>query len=175
MKNIDMVPHLLLGDFDSIEKDVYDYYKKKNVKIITEKIEKDYTDTHLAIDIAINKGCKKIYMFGCTGSRLDHTLSNIFLLRYILSRNVLGCIIDGNNDIYLIDREIKLKKEKDYKISLLAITDKVNGICTEGLYYKLSGSTISMGESIGVSNEFIDEECKIKIDSGLLLVLKSKD
>ncbi|WP_443110835.1 hypothetical protein [Caloramator sp. mosi_1] len=42
-------------------------------------------------------------------------------------------------------------------LSLIPLTLVVDGITTEGLKYKLIDGRISLGQSIGVSNEFIEK------------------
>ena len=66
----------LLGDYDSVDKDVLDRYKSNTEFEIYPK-EKDYTDTHLAIMTALKKGATDIYILGATGTRMDHTITNI--------------------------------------------------------------------------------------------------
>ena len=41
-------------------------------------------------------------------------------------------IVDKYNEIYLIKDKINIKYEKGYKLSLLPVTDKVEGITTKG-------------------------------------------
>jgi len=63
------------------------------VEILKFPAEKDMTDTELAVNTAIDRGYKNIVIIGGTGTRLDHTLSNIFLLKLMLDRGVKGRII----------------------------------------------------------------------------------
>ncbi|GAE86853.1 thiamine diphosphokinase [Acetivibrio straminisolvens] len=80
LQRLGIKPDVLLGDFDSIEDKHLEYYKEQNVEIFKFPSEKDMTDTELAVDTVIDKGYKDIVIIGGTGTRLDHTLSNIFCL-----------------------------------------------------------------------------------------------
>lgn len=69
------------GDFDSIDKSDYIGLKAAGVEMIGYPAEKDMTDSELAVEIAINRGCSRVILLGAIGSRLDHSISNLFLLK----------------------------------------------------------------------------------------------
>ena len=72
--------------------------------------------------------------------------------------------------------EVGLPDDSQYKyISLLPLTTKVTGITLKGFKYLLENGTLKIGESIGVSNEQIEEEAIIEVKKGILVVIKSKD
>lgn len=75
-----IIPDLLLGDFDSAKKEILDNMKLKVKEVLEFQPEKDYTDTEIAVMEAIKRGAEKIYLFGATGTRMDHTLGNIGLM-----------------------------------------------------------------------------------------------
>ena len=106
--NYGIVPDLLLGDFDSVKKEILDTIKLHIKEVLEFPPEKDYTDTEIAIIEAIKRGAKKIYLFGATGSRMDHTLGNIGLLLTAKKRGVTLEIIDDNNRLYLGEKKMKL-------------------------------------------------------------------
>ena len=70
-----LVPDMILGDYDSVEDGLLDKYKSIDIK--TYPREKDYTDTHIAIINALKAGASDIYILGATGTRMDHTFTNI--------------------------------------------------------------------------------------------------
>ncbi len=70
---INRKPNCIVGDFDSVNADILEYYKKCNVETDEYNPEKDYTDTELGIDTAINFAPNKITIVGGIGSRIDHT------------------------------------------------------------------------------------------------------
>jgi thiamine pyrophosphokinase len=102
-------PDLLVGDFDSIDKKVLDYFKKNNCIIDTYPTEKDFTDTEIAVEKALRMKPNKIILLGCTGSRVDHLLGNIGMLKICLENGVDACIKDENNYISLINAGASLK------------------------------------------------------------------
>ncbi len=175
LRKLKIKPDIMVGDFDSIKKDDFDYFKGLSVEIMEFPAKKDKTDTEIAVELAIEKGFNNIVFVGGTGSRLDHSLANILILKKLLKSGVKGTIADKHNEITLIDSSIEIKKEKDVKITLLSLTDKTEGVTTKGLLYALNNATLELGSSWGISNEFTEESAGITIKSGLLLVIKSRD
>ncbi|MEN8905585.1 MAG: thiamine diphosphokinase [Clostridiales bacterium] len=175
LKNFNLVPNMIIGDLDSISDEDLAFYRNKKIEIKKFKCEKDETDSHISLKVAIEKGFKDIYIIGALGTRFDHSIANIMLLEYALEKNVLCKIIDEKNEIQMINDSIKLEKENDCNISLVPLTDYVKGINSSGLYYPHKNMTIKRGETIGISNKFVSEQMNISIESGILIVIKSRD
>lgn len=180
LKAMGLKPHLILGDFDSIEKEIYDYFSNMGIDVRKYPVEKDETDTELAVDYAMAKGCSKIIIAGGIGSRFDHTLANVFLLKKMLDKGVEGWIVNEYNQITLINEKIKIKKDREIKVSLLPLSDAVDGISTKGLYYPLHDYRMEIGPTRGISNEFeyvkdTDDFAEVSVKSGLLLVILARD
>lgn len=173
--NLKCTPNLIMGDFDSMEEEWYSYYQEHKVPFEHFPVEKDQTDTEIALLKAIEVGAQEILMLGCTGTRLDHTLANIHLLKQALIKGVKAKIVDEYNEIYLINKEIRIGGNKKDIISLLPFSDNVKGICATNVYYPVSNMSMVLGDPIGVSNTMEADEVKIQIDQGLLLVIKAAD
>ena len=60
-------------------------------------------------------------------------------------------------------------------ISLIPYTEKVTGITLTGFYYPLEDAELTLGISLGISNELVDEIGIIQIGRGNLLVIESRD
>lgn len=175
LRKLGILPDILIGDFDSISPDILNFYRTEGIEIIPFPPEKDFTDSELAVEIAISKGFKNIIILGGIGSRMDHTIANVFMLKKMYEAGCKGIIADDNNRIQLISSHIVLKRLSGYKVTLIALTPEVEGITTSGLYYPLSNFTLVQGSTRGVSNEFVNDEASVSISSGLLLVIMSKD
>jgi len=173
--NCGLVPDALIGDLDSVNKGVLENLRDRGTKIIKHPREKDYTDTQLAIDYAIEAGAHEIVLLCSLGDRIDHSLANILLLVKLAMMNVKAYIINEKNTVYITNKEIHLRGKIGDIVSLIPVGGDVRGVFTEGLQYKLSGNTMVLGDPVGISNVFTCEEITIKIESGFLLVIKSKD
>lgn len=176
LNKINVMPNYIIGDFDSVNKTTLNQYENKNIEITYLKTEKDFTDTHMAIKLAIEKRAKHITIIGATGTRMDHTLANIHALNETLQNNVPTEIINENNRIMLINKKAKLIKNTNYKyVSIIPLTTKITGVTLKGFKYNIENATINLGESIGVSNEQIEQEALIEIKEGIAILIYSKD
>lgn len=170
-----VIPDVLVGDLDSIDEKVLQALIDSKCKIIRYPKQKDFTDTELALNYAMEMHADEIIMLGSIGSRLDHTLSNILLLFKLSKQGIKSCVMDEKNTVYLTESNIQLKGIKGDLVSLIPIGGDVTGINTKGLLYSLYDAEIKMGDSLGISNVFVDDEAEITIKSGSLLVIKSRD
>lgn len=176
LDSINIMPNYILGDFDSIKKEILENYTDKNINVIRLNPIKDYTDTHEAIKLAIEKGSTDIYILGALGKRYDHAIANIHVLKEALEKNIECKIIDENNEIKLIATGTTTIKKTKYKyISLIPLTTEVNGITLKGFKYPLENAKLEIGHSLGVSNELIEEIGTINIKTGILIMIQSKD
>ena len=170
-------PNYIIGDFDSINKRILDkYINNKDIAIKNLNPEKDYTDTHMAIKLAIELKSTDITILGAIGNRIDHTISNIHVLKETIDKAIESRIKDRRNEIQLINKKTILRINKNYKyISLIPLTTKASGVTLKGFKYPLSNATLEIGHSIGVSNEQIEEIAVIDLKEGILILIKSKD
>lgn len=169
-------PQYIVGDFDSIDKNILIKYEKENLEIIRLNPEKDLTYTHSAIELAINKGGTDITIIGAIGTRMDHTIANIHILKIALDKDIQIKIIKENNEIRLINKDTEVYKDNIYKyLSLIPLTTKVEGVSLKGLKYLLDDATLYIGDSIGVSNEQSEDIAEIKIKKGILILIRSRD
>lgn len=172
-----ITPNYIIGDFDSIDRKILDkYINNKNIKIRRLNPEKDYTDTHMALKLGVEIESKEIIILGGLGTRIDHMLANIHILKEALENGIECKIVDSRNEIQLINKKTILKLNKNYKyISLIPLTTKAEGITLNGFKYSLSNATLEIGHSIGVSNEQIEKNAIIDLKAGILILIKSKD
>lgn len=171
----EICPEYLLGDFDSIDRKVLNYFSESNCTIESYPKYKDYTDTELALVKAIALGAKNIAFLGCTGTRLDHTIGNLGLLLKCLNSNVQGYIRDKHNCIQLINSPVTISGKPDENFSLLAYNSPVPNLTITNAKYSLTNYYLEVGDSLTVSNQFKSCNVEISFSSGILLLLRSND
>lgn len=169
-----LIPNLIIGDLDSAKTEIVEYYRKKGVEIETYPKHKDYTDLELAITSAIARNPEKITIFGALGGRMDHTFANIANMKLIADANIYAVLKGDDEDVYIVKNKIVFEKAEGKTISLIALSDIVEGVTTKGLMYPLVSENLYSGFSRGVSNEVIDEESSVEIKSGYLIVIMNK-
>ncbi|MBS5883416.1 MAG: thiamine diphosphokinase [Clostridium sp.] len=173
--NYNISPNYILGDFDSADKDIIKAMEVSGCEKIKYKKEKDFTDTEIAFNLAVEKGAKEIVLLGGTGTRYDHSLSNLGLMLKALKMSIILKIIDDNNIIFLTDKSIILKGNKGDTISFHAYCECVKKLNICGSKYDLINYDLYLGDGLTTSNEFIGNDIKITFDSGILMVLYTKD
>lgn len=173
-----LMPDLLIGDFDSVDpKLLLRYEKRDEVELKQFQPEKDDTDTELAIKAAIERKPEKILIFGASGTRLDHTLANIGLLKQAMEQGIQAFLWDSYNRICMVQDLYCIRREEAFGqfISLLPFGGDAENVTLSGFKYPLKNGTILSGSSLGISNELIEEEGRIQIKKGRLLVIESRD
>lgn len=176
LESLGIIPDLIIGDFDSAHQDVKKKYENHPDAIILNPI-KDATDTHMAVLEAMKLKPDTVTILGATGGRLDHMMGNFALLKLCLDKGIKCYIIDEQNKITMIDKQLKINKKDQYGkyVSLIPFSDEVTGITLTGFSYELSDATIIKADTIGISNEIREEEGFITIKSGHLMVMETKD
>ncbi|MBE7041950.1 MAG: thiamine diphosphokinase [Ruminococcaceae bacterium] len=164
-----LVPHMLIGDFDSSEGGLPEIPK------MTYPVRKDATDSFLAVDYCLEQGCSELWILGGVGSRWDHSLSNFYLLRYIHQRGGKGILRNENNEVFLISSEVILPKREGWYLSLLPLDGDAKDVTVEGVAYPVENATYYLADSLGVSNQIVEEKAKINVKQGILLGIFSKD
>ncbi len=174
---INLMPNIIIGDYDTVDKSILEQYRSMVENIIVYPPEKDYTDTHIAITTAFEYNPDVITIVGATGTRIDHVLANIGMLKLCVDNNVSAYIVDKNNVITMVDSDYEILKNNMYGkyISLLPYSEHVEGVTLEGFAYPLCDATLSIGESIGISNELESDIGHISVKGGYLIVIESRD
>jgi thiamine pyrophosphokinase len=168
-----MIPHVIIGDNDSLSKKTQSQLANQPIEWITFPKEKDATDSELALQHAIENDFKEILLFGVLGTRSDHFLTNIFALTNHAKKGITLKIIEGNQEMQVIHDAIILRGKVGDLVSLIPITGDARGVSTQNLQYPLTNETLFFGSSRGISNVMTDRTAKVNLSKGLLLVIQS--
>jgi thiamine pyrophosphokinase len=160
--NIDIV----IGDFDSINTIV-----KKGVKTLKYPIDKDMTDSELALRAAIERGANEVDFYGALGKREDHALANLGLLFYALDKNVDAKIITDHNIIFAANKKISFAAPINRFLSIVPFCSELHILNTQGLKYPIKNKILSFKSSLSISNEITSANVSIDIASGLALII----
>jgi thiamine pyrophosphokinase len=166
------IPAIVVGDFDSLDTRPLQELSERGSQVRQVAVEKNETDTELAVQAAIEQGAASITLLGALGGeRFDHTMANILLLADI--ETVPAKIIDGPSTCWLVRGPASsvIEGQKGDLLSLLPLTSEATGVRTKGLYYPLYGETLRFGKPRGVSNLLTQAQAEVSLESGMLLVV----
>ncbi|MBQ9115625.1 MAG: thiamine diphosphokinase [Clostridia bacterium] len=156
LKGMNLSPDIVLGDFDSLGE-----IPQVRCEIITHPVEKDDTDMALAADLAVNRGCDRIFMLGgMGGERMDHTIANLQTLSSLAKRGITAFLTDGKSAFTAISSGSRLTFPPGYKgdLSVFCASGYASGVSIRNLYYTLENATLSSDTPLGVSNSFLTEQ-----------------
>jgi len=171
------IPKAIVGDLDSIEKKVLEYYKSKNVLIKKFPKDKDFTDFELILKeinkISENKNfVEKIFVVGGLGKRIDMTLSNLFIMEKY--KNLV--FLQENEEIFYAEKSFVLKNKKECEFSIIPITEKVEKLTLKGFKFETNKIDVKRESSRLVSNVIVKNEASVEFENGkLIIVLKNNN
>ena len=169
-------PDIIVGDFDSSRlENLKEEFPKAEITVVP--AEKDFTDSELAIETAISKGATEIVIIGGLDGRLDHTITNIYLLERLTKNGFYVTMTDGKNRIRYIESTSTLIPRSYFKyLSLIPRTDKVKGVTVMGCKYPLENANLTKASAgLTVSNEITGNCAFIAAKKGGLLIIESSD
>ncbi len=174
IKTEDLRPNLIVGDFDSAPVHEWETAYAEIPKVTFPK-EKDYTDTELAILEALKQDAEQICILGGTGSRMDHTLANMMLLRRIERAGKTGIILDDHNEIrQIVSGVTELKRGNWSFMSLVPISERLC-VTLKGFKYPLDRAIIDQASTVTISNELLGDKGEIHLHEGMAFLICSRD
>jgi thiamine pyrophosphokinase len=166
-RELGIVPDLLLGDFDSMDQPA-DF-----PNVHRSPVEKDDTDTMLAVKTALEQACDTIYIYGGTGGkRLDHTLANLQTLWYIRRQGARGYLYDDDFIWTVIENEsLLIEKTVEWGLfSAFCLGDRAEGIDETGFQYSLENAALTADFPLGVSNHIMEPTATVTVRNGALAI-----
>ncbi len=165
---------ILIGDLDSVSKQDLDWCKKNNISMKKYPENKDFTDGELALQYACKKFVSKHpkIILGGVSSLMDHTLGNILSTVPFVEEGHKISFSVKNQTVYLMKDKLKLNNCKGHTVSLIPLV-KTEIISTSGLEWELKKEKILPYKSRTLRNEAIENNVKIEIKEGLVIVVES--
>ena len=173
LHSLGLRPDLAVGDMDSIAPETLATYKHTGVKLHLHPVRKDASDLELALDLALAGQATRLTFLGVIGERLDHTISNLFLLARCLEHGLPACATDAGQSIYMTSSVLDLSGHVGDLLSLIPLTAQVHGVTLRGLDYPLLEGSLDFASTKGISNIFAASTVQVRVGLGRLLVLHS--
>ncbi len=163
-------PDYIIGDLDSINSNVKNYFRNKGTKIIKLSRQND-TDLEKALKLCKKLKLEKIFITGFSGKRFDHTLSNISnALKFAEFFEIV--MIENFNSLQFVTGEREFISEDNEIISILCFNPKAK-ITTHNLKYPLKNETLFFGERESTSNVSLGKKFKLKVENGFALLMRT--
>ncbi|HSJ00338.1 MAG TPA: thiamine diphosphokinase [Patescibacteria group bacterium] len=170
-------PDRLVGDLDSISDELLARLAAAGVAIDRHPVDKDASDTELALEAAIDGGATEIVLLGATGGpRLDHALANVLLLAdpALGDRDVR--IVHGPTTVRVLrdGGRLELGGSAGDLVTLLPVGGDATGVRVDGVRWPLADATLRVGRSRGLSNEVVEPPASVSLERGTLLVVEHR-
>jgi thiamine pyrophosphokinase len=163
-------PDILLGDLDSIHPKILESYKSEGIVINRHPKRKDATDLELALDLAVEKGSRSVWLVGALGGRWDMSLANIMLAAGDKYKHLKTSMLGRDCSMQILHPATHtIIGKPGQKVSILPLKGDAHGVTLTGFEYPLRDHTIPFGSSIGVSNIMEKDQGTVQFTQGILL------
>ena len=165
LEEMGLTPDVIVGDMDSLYPDQLD--DDPGISRILFPVDKNRSDTELAVEWALENGARHILLLGAWGGRPDHALGNAALLLRFPGRVALW------EDGFTL-RGLAGGQREDFKIpggSVVSLIpfDRDTRVKTEGLEYPLDDENLNFATH-GLSNRACGSVSSVTVTSGLLIL-----
>lgn len=165
-----ILPQRLIGDGDSASPAAWQLAKEQAIPTEQFPVEKDDTDTQLALQSAGKAGFPAAIITGAFGGRFDHALSTAMSCAFA----PLPCLLADEREALIFvhgGESLTCTPAKAPKaISLLPFSQRCEGVEFTGVHWPLSGATLEERSMRAISNvlEPGSSSLTLSLASGLL-------
>ena len=156
-------PDYIIGDFDSIDNKLKKHFRDAE---FIYRPDQDEHDLLKALKFCETLKPKTVVVTATFGKRIDHTLSNLFILQKQKFKFSIEFIADYGK-VFIITKKSNLKLPISHPISLISFAP-VFGITLKGFKYPLNNKNFPKGFN-GVSNEISEIHSAISVTKGSLI------
>jgi len=172
-------PHIVIGDFDSLEENELAALEKAGAEIVRYPSRKDYTDLELALLAAKERGASEVLILAALGARWDQTVANLLLPAASSRAGMQVRLVDGAQEISFLHSQpggdgiayLELHGQPGDIVSLIPVGGEAGGITTWNLEYPLDDEALYFGSTRGISNVLTKPDGRVSLRSGVLLVV----
>ena len=161
-----ITPDLLLGDFDSLST------QPDFPNILRVPVEKDDTDTMLAVKTGLERGETEFHIYGGMGGRrTDHTIANFQALLYLARRGAQGWLYgQGERYTAVCGGTVTFPARDRGILSVFCLGADARDVSIQGGQYPLHHAVLTAEFPLGVSNHFVGRPITVSVRDGSLLI-----
>jgi thiamine pyrophosphokinase len=172
-----------VGDGDSTSTAELASLEADGVAIERSAVDKDESDTELALVAALDDGAARVSIVGALGGpRIDHALANVALLLHARLGDRPAVLYDEHGarlslvvgpDHRGLPGRRELAGRVGDLVSLLPLGESAHHVRTEGLRYPLHDEPLVIGRVRGLSNVRLVPVARVSVGTGRLLVIET--
>lgn len=171
-------PAEAIGDFDSVSDEEYQVIVDGFPALERSPVDKDESDTELALEKAMHYQPDTVIITGVTGGRLDHYMAALHIVFSYQRRypQVEFIVLNKQNRIRFMEPgEYIMDYDPQYQyVSFYPFAEEVSGFTIEGFKYPVSNEFIPFGSTRFISNELMGSGT-VKFTGGHLITIESSD
>ncbi len=171
-----LTPHVVVGDGDSLPAATADELRASGTELISHPRAKDQSDTELAVREALRRGAQRVVVIGAFGGRrLEHTLANVLMLALPDLVGVDIALVDDRSTVRVLGdgppATLAVHGSAGDFVSLLPLSQRVEGVTTDGLAFPLRDEDLLQGPTRGLSNQMTSQTAAVTRRRGRLAVI----
>ncbi|MGB1727924.1 MAG: thiamine diphosphokinase [Ilumatobacteraceae bacterium] len=165
-----LTPTVLIGDLDSVSAEGL-AWAEGNSAIERHPVDKDATDTELALRHAVGLNPSRIVLMSGGGDRIDHTLAAIGALGEVALTSVP--VLEawwGRQRVRVVQGpgRARVAVTPGSTVSLLALHGPCAGVSLTGTRWPLERADLEAMSGLGVSNVALDETVEVSVSTGVV-------
>ncbi|CAL2038185.1 unnamed protein product [Caenorhabditis brenneri] len=170
-------PHVVCGDFDSIDKTI-DLRSAEKVALP----DQDHTDLTKTIKWCLEQksnakwSFNKLVVLGGLNGRFDHTMSTLSSLLHFIDQSTEIIVIDSNNMVVAVpegESKINIELEMTSRMcGVIPIAQKTTVVTSNGLKYEMADHLLAFGVCVSSSNEVISNQITLNTTAPLIFTIE---
>jgi thiamine pyrophosphokinase len=169
---LSLQPRLIIGDLDSVSPHILAQYQDTPQK--SYPAQKNETDTELALIWCTEQNYHNIVICNDMQGRFDHSAALIQNLIQLHHRGISGRIETETQSIFFLDPITRISAQKGDLLSLISYSEMSRFVSSKALQYPLNDLLLHRPQSRGISNVLMADEIEIRLDSGLVLAILTR-
>jgi thiamine pyrophosphokinase len=166
------IPHALVGDMDSISPHHLADARARNINIIEHPVDKDHTDTEIALLLAQSRNSSSVTIVSGGGDRFDHVLTMMHAVASHGTDLVAKAFISTAHIDFLTGPVLThVSTTTGATVSLIPLGGNVR-LTSRGLMWDLQDEVLDVFASRGVSNIATTDTVHLEIHQGTIAVIQ---
>ena len=169
-------PHFLVGDFDSIEPSEIDEAERLGAEIVQHPVDKDVTDTEIAVSVARTLRYSHIHVVSGGGDRFDHLVGLLHsLVAHAGDVTITAHVGRVHVRFATPGRALTVDCTPGTTVSLVPLGGGARGVHTAGLKWDLKRGRLEPFASRGISNVALSDSFSVSLRTGVIAVMTTEE